>query len=161
MEKSDERWGDLYRKTQRIEENQEKVLNNNSYQITLEELEALSKVVYREARGVKDQTHQAAIIWCILNRVDDGTWGDTIMKVITYPKAFAWVPNTPVEEDFMNLALDVVDRWNLEKQGVIDSGRVLPKDYLYFIGDGGLNYFSKTWRDTHYWDWSLESPYTR
>ena len=129
------------------------------YPPTQEEIQALAKVVYREARGIPDKAHQAAVIWCILNRVDAGCWGDTIMDVVTYPNAFAWVPDTPVEQEFLMLAADVCERWNLEKAGQDEVGRVLPKEYLYFTEDGELNHFTIEWKGTETWDWSLESPY--
>lgn len=129
------------------------------YPPTQEEIQALAKVVYREARGIPDKAHQAAVIWCILNRVDAGCWGDTIMDVVTYPNAFAYIEDTPVEQEFLMLAADVCERWNLEKAGQDDVGRVLPKEYLYFTGDGELNHFTIEWKGTEAWDWSLESPY--
>lgn len=129
------------------------------YPPTQEEIQALAKVVYREARGISDKAHQAAVIWCILNRVDAGCWGDTIMDVVTYPNAFAYIEDTPVEQEFLMLAADVCERWNLEKAGQAEVGRVLPKEYLYFTGDGELNHFTIEWKGTEAWDWSLESPY--
>ena len=129
------------------------------YPPTGEELTILAKIVYREARGIEDKAHQAAVIWCILNRVDAGLGGDTIAEVATYPNAFAWVPDTPVEQEFLLLAADVCERWNLEKAGASGVGRVLPKEYLYFTGNGELNYFTIEWKGTEIWDWSLESPY--
>lgn len=135
------------------------ITREDLYPPTEEELTILAKVVYREARGIEDKAHQAAVIWCILNRVDNGYWGDTITEVATYPNAFAWVPDTPVEQEFLMLAADVCERWNLEKAGQADVGRVLPKEYLYFTGDGKLNHFTTEWKGTETWDWSLESPY--
>lgn len=129
------------------------------YPPTDEELTILAKIVYREARGIEDKAHQAAVIWCILNRVDNGYWGDTISEVATYPKAFAWVPDTPVEPELLLLAADVCERWNLEKAGASEVGRVLPREYLYFTGNGKLNHFTTEWKGTKVWDWSLESPY--
>lgn len=129
------------------------------YPPTDEELTILAKIVYREARGIGDKAHQAAVIWCILNRVDNGYWGDTISEVATYPKAFAWVPDTPVEPDLLLLAADVCERWNLEKAGASEVGRVLPREYLYFTGNGKLNHFTTEWKGAKVWDWSLESPY--
>lgn len=129
------------------------------YPPTDEELTILAKIVYREARGIGDKAQQAAVVWCILNRVDDGYWGDTIERVATYPKAFAWVPDTPVEEELMLLVSDVCERWNLEKSGVENVGRTLPKEYLYFTGDGERNNFTMEWKGSEIWDWSLPSPY--
>ena len=131
------------------------------YPPTDEEFEILAKIVYQEARGVEDRAQQAAVIWCILNRVDANNpdWGDTIKSVATYPNAFAWIPNTPVEQDFLHLAADVCERWNLEKAGADEVGRTLPATYLYFTGDGTYNHFTEEWKGTDYWDWSLPSPY--
>lgn len=129
------------------------------YTATQEEIETLAKIVYREARGIKEDSHKAAVVWCILNRVDDGYWGDNIVDVATYPNAFAWVPDTPVDEELVDLVVDVITRWNQEKQGLSDVGRTLPKEYLYFTGDGSYNRFTKEWGSTDYWDWSLPDPY--
>jgi hypothetical protein len=130
-----------------------------AYTVTVAELQTLAKIVYQEARGIPQKSHQAAVIWCILNRLDNGYWGDDIITVATYPNAFAWVPDTPVEEEFMDLAIDVVTRWNWEKQGLQDVGRTLPATYLYFTGNGDFNYFTREWKGTEYWDWSLPDPY--
>lgn len=131
------------------------------YPPTDEELEILAKIVYREAGGIRDKAHQAAVIWCILNRVDANNpgWGDTIKSVATYPHAFAWIPNTPVDQELLLLAADVCERWNLEKAGDDEVGRTLPATYLYFWGDGKYNHFTEEWKGTDYWDWSLPSPY--
>lgn len=133
--------------------------SNQVYTVTRGEIETLAKIVYREARGIKENFHKAAVVWCILNRVDDGYWGDNIIDVATYPNAFAWVPDTPVKEELVDLVVDVITRWNYEKQGLSDVGRTLPQDYLYFTGDGSYNHFTKEWKGTDYWDWSLPDPY--
>lgn len=127
------------------------------YQI---EIQMLAKVVYREARGMKSDAHKAGVIWCVLNRVDNETFDNSISKVITAKHQFAWVPKTPVKKEFSELAKDVIARWLLEKEGYTDVGRVLPNDYLFFAGRNGLNYFRKEYRSKTYWDWSLKSPYT-
>lgn len=129
------------------------------YTPTEEELEILAKILYREARGIKDQAHQAAVVWCILNRVDNGYWGDTIKEVATYPGQFAWVPDTPVLNNLLELSEDVVSRWNREKAGETNVGRVLPSSYLFFAGDGEQNHFREEYLGSILWDWSLPSPY--
>lgn len=145
---------------QKAQTQQTPVVNSGqAYTVTREEVETLAKIVYQEARGIKEDSHKAAVVWCILNRVDDGYWGDNIVDVATYPNAFAWVPDTPVEEELVDLVVDVVTRWNHEKEGLSDVGRTLPKEYLYFTGDGSYNHFTKEWKSTDYWDWSLPNPY--
>lgn len=138
---------------------EQKAQTNQAYTVTREEIETLAKIVYQEARGIRENSHKAAVVWCILNRVDDGYWGDTIVEVATYPNAFAWVPDTPVEGELVDLVVDVITRWNYEKEGLSNVGRTLPKDYLYFTGDGSYNHFTREWGSTDYWDWSLPNPY--
>lgn len=123
------------------------------------EIQMIAKAIYREARGVKSKAQQAAVAWCILNRVDAKGFPNSISKVITQPHQFAWCPNTPVKKEFEKLAEDVVKRWLLEKKGQKKVGRTLPKGYLYFYGDGKRNHFRKTYRGKTTWNWSLPSPY--
>lgn len=125
------------------------------------ELELIAQTVWAEARGVESQAEQAAVVWCILNRVDARTWGDTISQVVTYPSQFAWDPSSPVKAEFVELAEDVCLRWAAEKAGASDVGRTLPAGYLYFEGDGERNHFRTEWEKDQglTWDWSLPDPY--
>lgn len=123
--------------------------------------EYIAKTVYGEA-GICCTTEQAAVVWCILNRVDstDPYYPDDIIAVITQPGQFhGYKAEQPVEPELYELALDVICRWQREKDGEPDTGRVLPADYLFFSGDGIQNYFRKDWRGGTTWDWSLPSPY--
>lgn len=68
----------------------------------------------------------------------------------------------PIEQDEAvteKLALDVIERWLDEKDGETEVGRVLPREYLFFTGDGKHNHFRKEWDGGQVWDWSLQSPY--
>lgn len=123
------------------------------------EIELIGRTIWGEAEGVRDRAEQAAVAWCILNRVDAS--GKTIEEVVTAPEQFHgyYRVKGEVPEEFRYLAADVMNRWNAEKEGAKDVGRVLPADYLYFIGDGDRNHFAKEYRSTNYWDWSLPSPY--
>lgn len=119
----------------------------------------IAQVIYNEARGIPDKAEQAAVAWCILNRVDTEGFPDTITEVIQQPYQFAWSAKTPIKDELRELAADVYDRWMLEKTGEDNIGRVLPNTYLFFHGDGKYNYFRETYRGKVYWDWTLESPY--
>ena len=125
-----------------------------------EEVEALAKVVYREARGCS-KIEQAAVIWCILNRVDslERYFPDTILEVIRQPHQFAYTDETPLWPSLKALAEDVLTRWHNEKEGAENVGRVLPAGYLYFTGDGRSNHFTIEYRGKDTWDWSLPNPY--
>ena len=122
----------------------------------------IAKCVWGEARGCS-VTEQAAVIWCILNRVDtkDTHTGQVIIEIITAKHQFTgYRAKNPVTDEHYELALDVIGRWLQEKQGYTEVGRVLPKEYRWFAGwDDGRNHFRNAWRDGEYWDWSLESPY--
>lgn len=127
---------------------------------TYEEVEMLAKTIWAEARGVPSTARQAAVAWCALNRLDAGTFGDTLAEVLSKPYQFAYDPASPVTDEFLALADDVLYRWYLEQNGVEDVGRTLPEDYLFFEGDGLENHFRKEYEKTgDTWDWSLPDPY--
>ena len=118
----------------------------------------IAKLLWGECRGVASITEQACVVWCVLNRSDKS--GNSIYTIVREQNQFAFDESSPVSEDLYNLAEDVLSRWNDEKNGVEDSGRVLPAEYTYFYGDGEHNYFRDAF-DGNYniWDYSLESPY--
>ena len=57
------------------------------------------------------------------------------------------------------LVLDVLGRWEAEKQGQENVGRTLPTEYLFFWGDGWHNHFTTKFQGGDEWDWSLPNPY--
>lgn len=125
---------------------------------TEEEANALAKMLWGEARGVSSDAEKAACVWCALNRVDQG-YG-SIITVVTAPRQFVgYRQDNPVEDTLKSLCEDVLSRWFAEKDGQTDVGRVLPKDYLWFSGDGRRNHFRNAYRGGNRWDWSLSSPY--
>lgn len=124
------------------------------------EVEALAKMLYGEARGVRSKAEQAACVWCVLNRVDSGIFPDDVIAVVSMPDQFAgYSPNHPVLPQLEALAADVLSRHNAERNGERDSGRTLPPEYLYFTGDGDRNHFTIEWLGTETWGWTLPSPY--
>lgn len=123
--------------------------------------EALAKMVWGEARDCT-LTEQAACVWCVLNRVDSTSpcYPDTIIGVVTQPKQFhGFRPENPVDPEILALVEDVLARWSIEDTCVGEVGRVLPREYLFFSGDGQHNHFRTEWRGDETWDWSLWSPY--
>lgn len=136
-----------------------------TYNIVINEAEAiaLAKMAWGEARGVGD-TGIAATMWCVLNRVDSTGYGfgKSIIHVITFPYQFlGYRASNPVDDHIYNIAVDVLTRWQMEKQGASpeEVGRVLPKKYKWFYGDGKVNHFKDAYRNANIWDWSLPSPY--
>ncbi|MDO5547439.1 MAG: cell wall hydrolase [Eubacteriales bacterium] len=125
---------------------------------TEEDVSDLAKLMLRECGGVESKTEQACVAWCVLNRVDE--YGSSIHDVLREPTQFAFSESTEVRDDLYELANDVLSRWNDEKNGISNSGRVLPQEYTYFHGDGVHNYFRNAFSGNYdTWDYSLESPY--
>jgi len=126
-----------------------------------ETIEVLTNTLYGEARGIKGDHKKAAVIWCILNRYDNGNYGKTIIDVATAPNQFCGYVKDRVYNDLNSynhcreIVIDVLDRYYTDEQ----IGRTLPKDYLYFVAHNGDNVFTQKWQGTDYWDWSLGSPY--
>lgn len=121
------------------------------------QIKMLAKVVWGEARGCS-KTEQAAVVWCILNRVDHLDFPNEITEVITQENQFdGYAESNPINYEIVDLCKDVMNRWVFEKTAVGSVGRVLPKQYVYFYGDGVRNYFKD--QEGNVWDWTLKSPY--
>ena len=124
------------------------------------EVEMLARLIWGEARGVPSDMHKAAVVWCVLNRVDDPRFPDTVLEVLEAPYQFAgYSADYPVLPELATLASDVLIRYHAERDGGTNVGRVLPVEYLYFTGDGRNNHFTIGWKDAETWDWCLQNPY--
>ena len=117
----------------------------------------LAKTIKVEAGGIKSKTEQACIAWTALNRAD--ATQTSLDKILTAPNQFAYNPKTIVRSDLLELSYDVLNRWAAERLGATDVGRVLPKDYLWYTGNGKHNFFRNSYNGRYYWDYSLPSPY--
>ena len=105
---------------------------------------AVAKMLYGESRGCSVSNQQKAV-WCVLNRVDDERYPDSIIAVLSQSGQFhGYSPNHPVWDDLTSVAEDVLTRWSLEKQGVAVN-RELPKSFLYFTGTGKENVFREAY----------------
>ena len=127
-----------------------------------EEARYMAQACFGEGWICQSKTEWAAIYWNILNRVDsdDPYYPDNIIGVVAQSAQYhGYDPTNPVLPVLKELALDVIDRWQREKQGETDVGRVLPPEYLFFGGDGKHNTFRTEWDGGEYWDWSWPSPY--
>ena len=125
---------------------------------------ALAKLAWGEARGVPDlkvngrvistRAQQAAVMWTVLNRFDAG-YEESILEVITAKGQFhGYSKEHPVEKELLELAYDVLDRWNAERHGETVA-RELPSGYLWFHGDGVRNHFRDAYKNGNEWDWSV------
>lgn len=102
-------------------------------QIDSATIDRIAGICYGEARG-STYTEICKVVWCICNRAD--AWNQTLWEISTAPNQFYYVTNL----SYRSIVVDVLNRWLLEKQGVTVI-RELEKDYLYFTGDGKMNYY--------------------
>ena len=121
----------------------------------------LAKTMYCEARGINSKKELSMICWTILNRYDHGFAG-SISGVITAKNQFAYRSGAPTVNDLgidlLALAEDVLLRWHRENLGEVNVGRTLPKEYLYYHGNGKHNFFKVTEHSKGYYDFGV-NPY--
>ena len=123
-----------------------------------EDVISLAKLTYGEARGIPSTMEKAAVMWCACNRADVS--GCSIAKIASNRSVFyGYHSNNPVTDELRNLAEDVLIRYHMEKMGLENVGRVLPKTYLFFSGDGKHNYFREEYRSSTRYSWYLDNPY--
>jgi len=145
------------------------IVEDYSSYINENDVYLLANVVFGEARGIESKAQRAAVVWCVLNRLDSGRWGNTLYDVLSSKNQFdGFDLNRKYSEQDLKtlkeckeLARDVLERYYHEIYTLeANVGRTLPKDYLFFYGKNGENKFTKEWRqyDT-IWDWSMEDPY--
>lgn len=104
------------------------------------DITALAQMLYGESRGCT-LLNQQQCVWCVLNRVDDARFPDSIIGVVSQPGQFyGYSADFPVWDSLYAVALDVVQRWAAEKQGA-EVARELGSAYLWFTGDGQKNVF--------------------
>lgn len=108
------------------------------YNVTSSEREMLARIVYQEA-NIESIECQKAVASVVINRWQNGYWGDTIEDVIYAENQFApayLIPTTtPTNENY-----EAVDY-------VLKNGCTLPEHVLYF-------------RAYYHFDWSGYVPYT-
>lgn len=94
----------------------------------------ISRTIWGEARGCSE-IEQEAVAWCILNRVDDPRFPGTIKGVVTAPYQFSGYSESFPEDDFHDMAEDVLIRWHNGEHGI-------PEELCFFKADGyGHNVF--------------------
>ena len=110
-----------------------------AYNITSEEREMLARLVYREA-NVENLECQKAVVSVIINRWQNGYWGDTLEDVVYAKNQFTpadlLYKTTPNERNY-----EAVD-W------VLKNGTTLPEYVLYF-------------RANYHFNWQGYKPYTQ
>lgn len=128
--------------------------------ISESDMHRIARTLYGECRAEDVPiAEKAAVVWCILNRLDSDDFPDTIGEVVIYSQFHGYKARYPVTDELMDITRDVVRRWELEKQGYVGVGRTLPADYYFFKARGHGNVFRKEYKSDGEWDWSLPDPY--
>jgi spore germination cell wall hydrolase CwlJ-like protein len=109
------------------------------YNVTSMEREMLARLVYLEA-NTESLECQMGIVSVVINRWQDGRWGDTLEEVIYSPYQFT-PANLLYKTRPMELNYTAVDL-------VLQNGCTLPSYCMYF-------------RTDHHFDWEGYKPYTQ
>ena len=111
-----------------------------SWEPATEDVEAIARTLYGECRGVDSEAEKEAVAWVILNRLDAG-YADTVLGVVSAPGQFAgYDPAHPLWPELVEVAERVLTLHHREQLGE-SVARVLPREYLWFSGDGERNDF--------------------
>lgn len=114
------------------------------YNFTEEEVTVLAKLLWGEARGVKSDEEKKKVVWTVLNRVDSeyAYYPTDIVSVVTQANQFTgYRASNPVEEEFVEIAKEVLYEWYIEKDGYENIDRNLDADIYHFYGNGSENIF--------------------
>lgn len=136
----------------------------------------LALSIQGEAALARTTAEKAAVAWVILNAIECGEYGlaavHSVADVVKNPDAiqgYTSLKKRGVEPDteYIELAIDVLARYAMERAGWEWTGRVIPSTYHWWMGDGyRTNYFCDVYHhgslataQAHAWDWSWTSPY--
>ncbi|MCI8331642.1 MAG: hypothetical protein HFE78_02305 [Clostridiales bacterium] len=125
-------------------------------EISDEELTLLAQLIQGEA-GSSPLTQKAAIVWVVFNRIDNG-YGD-LTDVVTGGAFHGWGEWQEASEENKMLAKDVYIRWQAEKAGFTEVGRIIPPNCCHFSGNGMRNLFRVGGLKGEVWDFRWQSPY--
>ena len=121
----------------------------------------LAILIEGEAKGQESLTEFAAPGWVVVNRTYFSQCPDDIEGVIAQEGQFdGYTEGGTYSERSLWMAHDILARYERELAGEEDVGRTLPKEYIFFYGDGEHNYFSiKEGGPAYVWGSECESPY--
>lgn len=118
------------------------------YQLQLDaEAEAVARVLY----GVKDNSTDdlKTYVWCVLNRVDNPAYPDTLEDVIAQPSQWMrYDPANPILESLYQIAREQLDDWHT------NTHRPVSNEYVFMNWSASDICLRDAWLDgsgTHYW----------
>ncbi len=116
-----------------------------------QDIDMLAKMVWGEARGCAPE-EQALCVWTVINRLEDGRFGDTLQEVLTAPHQFAgYKAKYPITDEIRAVVEDALAAWESGETAPTLPPYAKTSGYLYFTGargdDGQLhNFFEEEYR---------------
>lgn len=132
----------------------------------------LAHCIRGEASVIPSRTRAVAVAEMILNQID--FCEHEFAKIRSIKEAVIDRPNNirgywlsvnshmPLEQIYIDLAIEVMARREMEHQGWEWSGRILPAGYVFEYAANGENYFMpyEAYHDLNKaWNWDLPTPY--
>lgn len=144
--------------------------------VNMADAKILALSIQGEAALAQTTAEKAAVAWVILNALECREYGfgsiHSVSDVVKNPAAIQGYTTMKKrgiepEAEYLELAIDVLARYAMERAGWEWVGRVIPSTYHWWMGDGyRINYFCDAYHygslataKTHAWDWSWTSPY--
>lgn len=144
--------------------------------VNMADAKILALSIQGEAALARTTAEKAAVAWVILNAIECEEYGfgtiRSVSDVVKNPAAIQGYTTlkkrgVQPEAEYLELAVDVLARYAMEKAGWEWVGRVIPSTYHWWMGDGyRINYFCDSYHygslataKAHAWDWSWASPY--
>lgn len=144
--------------------------------VNMADARILALSIQGEAALAKTTAEKAAVAWVILNAIECKEYGfsniHSVSDVVKNPAAIQGYTTMKrrgmePEAEYLELAIDVLARYAMERAGWEWVGRVIPSTYHWWMGDGyRINYFCDAYHygslataKAHAWDWSWASPY--
>ncbi|MCL2828374.1 MAG: cell wall hydrolase [Oscillospiraceae bacterium] len=113
---------------------------------TDQDVVTLSRMVWGEGRGVT-RNEQKLIVWTVLNRLDNGRYGNSIRAVVTARGQFVGYQSShPVTEPIRGVVIYVLEAWDRGEAAKVYPPFARTPYYLYFHGDGRHNWFRERFR---------------
>lgn len=141
----------------------EKPLELTEVSYSEDDVKYLIGALYGTGFEVDSKTELACMAWLILNRVDNGSFGDSIKDVVLSDDNFNYDADYPSINacgiNLENIARGVLSIWESEKASEYASGRVLPPDYIWFDNNIDSFSFRNDFQRNLIWNYSLPSPY--
>jgi len=113
---------------------------------TYQDVTTLSRMVWGEGRGVS-RNEQKLIVWTVLNRLDNGRYGNSIRQIVTARGQFVgYHSGFPVTDAIQEVVIYVLEAWDRGEDAKVYPPFARDSNYLYFRGDGRHNWFRARYR---------------